>query len=210
VEVNGSTVIGPVTDSAFTSGEAGVWSYAPTSVGSHRFDNPSTSLRTGFSVTVPSALLRTWLGGGFHSRPKGLALIRGRSLSQLIAPPANTTWRVYYYANGQPIAMRELPPGNAAGTLYFLHSDHLGSTSAVTNLSGSVVARQWYDPYGAVRASTGTLPTKRTFTGQLADETGLYFYNARYYSPLIGRFASADPLPPVPGGCPPTGGTGGS
>jgi hypothetical protein len=27
VEVNGSTVIGPVTDSAFTSGDAGVWSY---------------------------------------------------------------------------------------------------------------------------------------------------------------------------------------
>jgi hypothetical protein len=106
--------------------------------------------------------------------------------------------------------MRELPPGNAAGTLYFLHSDHLGSTSAVTNLSGSVVARQWYDPYGAVRASTGTLPTKRTYTGQIADDTGLMFYNARYYAPLMGRFASADPLPPVPGGCPPTGGTGGA
>jgi hypothetical protein len=56
VEVNGSTVIGPVTDSAFTSGNAGVWSYAPGSAGSHRFDNPSTSLRTGFSITT--------LGGG--------------------------------------------------------------------------------------------------------------------------------------------------
>jgi len=59
-----------------------------------------------------------------------------------------------------------------------------------------VVARQWYDPYGTVRASTGTLPTKRTFTGQLADETGLYFYNARYYAPLIGRFISADSIVP--------------
>jgi RHS repeat-associated protein len=62
-----------------------------------------------------------------------------------------------------------------------------------------VVARQWYYPYGAVRASSGALPTKRTYTGQLADETGLYFYNARYYSGLLGRFISADTIVPEPG-----------
>jgi hypothetical protein len=39
VEVNGSTVIGPVTNTAFTSGDAGVWSYQPSSAGSHRSDN---------------------------------------------------------------------------------------------------------------------------------------------------------------------------
>ncbi|MDW8186391.1 MAG: RHS repeat-associated core domain-containing protein, partial [Anaerolineae bacterium] len=92
-----------------------------------------------------------------------------------------------------------LPPGNPTGTLYYLLSDHLGSISAVTNLSGSAIARQWYYPYGGVRASTGTLPTRRGYTGQLADETGLYFYNARYYSPLLGRFISADSIVPEPG-----------
>jgi RHS repeat-associated protein len=121
------------------------------------------------------------------------------------APPPNTTYRLYYYANGQPIAMRVLPPNDATGTLYYLHQDHLGSTSLVTcgnsacGTVGSVVARQWYDPHGAVRGSVGTLPTKRTYTGQLADETGLYFYNARYYAPLIGRFISADTIVPEPG-----------
>ncbi|BCX05926.1 MAG: hypothetical protein KatS3mg053_3864 [Candidatus Roseilinea sp.] len=62
-----------------------------------------------------------------------------------------------------------------------------------------MLARQWYHPYGSVRASSGALPTKRTFTGQIADETGLYFYNARYYAPALGRFISADPLVPEPG-----------
>jgi RHS repeat-associated protein len=62
-----------------------------------------------------------------------------------------------------------------------------------------VVARQWYYPYGSVRASTGTLPTKRTYTGQIADDTGLYFYNARYYASGLGRFASADSIVPGAG-----------
>jgi len=95
-----------------------------------------------------------------------------------------------------------LPPG----TLYYLHQDHLGSTSVVTCGSGScgtagaVIARQWYHPYGSVRASTGGLPTDITFTGQRADaSTGLYFYNARYYSGALGRFIQADTIVPGAG-----------
>ncbi|WP_169238276.1 hypothetical protein [Candidatus Roseilinea sp. NK_OTU-006] len=109
VEVNGSPVIGPVTDSAFATGHAGLWSYQPASAGSHRFDN--------FSVTV--------LGGGAHPKARGLA----RPVAQTgpSAPPANTTWRLYYHATGRPIALGVLPPGNSTGTLYFLHADHLGS-----------------------------------------------------------------------------------
>jgi RHS repeat-associated protein len=136
-------------------------------------------------------------GDGAHPKARGLA----RPVAQAgpSAPPAGQTWKLYYHANGKPIAMRVLPPGNSTGTLYFLHSDHLGSTSAVTDLSGSVIARQWYYPYGSVRASTGALPTDITFTAQRSDATGLYFYNARYYAPLSGRFISADTIVPEPG-----------
>jgi RHS repeat-associated protein len=63
---------------------------------------------------------------------------------------------------------------------------------------GGVVARQWYYPYGAVRTSDGTLPTKRTDTGQTADDTGLYFYNARYYSPYLNRWLQPDTIVPEP------------
>jgi RHS repeat-associated protein len=42
--------------------------------------------------------------------------------------------------------------------------------------------------------SQGDLGTDKLFTGQKLDSTGLYFYNARYYDPAIGRFISADTI----------------
>jgi RHS repeat-associated protein len=49
-----------------------------------------------------------------------------------------------------------------------------------------------YFPYGGLRNSTGSIPTDKRFTGQRLDSTGLYYYNARYYDPEIGRFISPD------------------
>jgi len=46
------------------------------------------------------------------------------------------------------------------------------------------------------RFSQGILGTDKKFTGQRLDGTGLYYYNARYYDPLIGRFISSDTAAP--------------
>jgi RHS repeat-associated protein len=96
----------------------------------------------------------------------------------------------YYYALGRPVAMRQ------GEVLSYLHGDHLGSTSVVSDESGQEVGRASYDPFGEVYTATGTLATDRRFTGQRLDETGLYYYGARYYDPVTGRFVQPDILIP--------------
>jgi RHS repeat-associated protein len=49
-----------------------------------------------------------------------------------------------------------------------------------------------YFSFGSTRATTGTLPTDKKFTGQRLDATDLYYYGARYYDATIGRFISPD------------------
>ena len=98
--------------------------------------------------------------------------------------------RKYYTMAGQVLAVRDSGLG-----LSYLYGDHLGSVSASTNASGSAVQRQYFDAWGK-RLAGSVSQTKRTFTGQYLDDTGLLFYNARYYDPSIGRFVSADSIVP--------------
>ena len=110
------------------------------------------------------------------------------------------TWKVYYYAGSQRIAMRVLT--SSSDTLYYLHADHLGSTSLTTDSNGNRVGELKYYPFGATRDEWGSTPIDRRYTGQVSEEStlgSLYFFNARYYSPAIGRFLSADTIVPEPG-----------
>ncbi len=120
------------------------------------------------------------------------------TVAPLAGPPPGRNWRFHYAAGGQPIAVRNV--SSAGNALAYLFSDHLGSTRVAADPNGTLVARQSYYPYGAVRTSSGSLPTERTFTGQVSDvdSTGLLFFNARYYDGALGRFVSADSIVPAP------------
>jgi len=98
----------------------------------------------------------------------------------------------YYYAAGQRMAVR------VGGTLYFLHGDHLGSATLTTDISGNRVGELRYTPYGVTRYEWGSIPTPRRYTGQPWEGVGLYDYGARYYSPGLGRWISADTMVPDP------------
>jgi RHS repeat-associated protein len=109
----------------------------------------------------------------------------------------------YYTLGGRRVAMRKVPadPPGQVGTLYYLFSDHLGSSSVSYRTSDGQTITQRYYPWGAIRPGPdNALPTDYTFTGQKLDEsTGLMYYGARYYDPALGRFISADPIVPEPG-----------
>ncbi len=81
---------------------------------------------------------------------------------------------------------------------YYYHSDHLGSSSVITDASGQQVSHYEYTPYGTTATIEGTDTAKHKFTGKELDSTGLYFYGARYYDPEIGRFISADTIVQAP------------
>jgi RHS repeat-associated protein len=100
--------------------------------------------------------------------------------------------RTSYSFNGQVIAQRDSTSGSP---MIYLHSDHLGSVGVSTNSAGAVVGQQAYDPWGAVRGG-GVSATQRNYTGQYLDGTGLLFYNARYYDPVLARFVSPDTVVP--------------
>ena len=81
--------------------------------------------------------------------------------------------------------------------IFFYHPDHLGSTSLVTDNSGNVVQSVAYIPYGEVfvEERNGTWNTPYLFNGkELDEETGLYYYGARYLNPTNGMWLSTDPL----------------
>ena len=113
------------------------------------------------------------------------------------APLATAHKVKYYFFNGQRVAMER------NGVFTYLHGDHLGSTIAETGVVGSdngkIVNKREYNPYGSRRSGDTQLNTDRTYTGQQSDETGLMYYNARYYDPQIGHFISPDTIVPDPG-----------
>ncbi len=80
--------------------------------------------------------------------------------------------------------------------VYFYHGDHLGGSNLITDDLGAVYQDLEYFPYGETwveDGGSGQMPMYR-FTGKELDpETGLYYYGARYYDPVLSRWISADP-----------------
>ena len=99
----------------------------------------------------------------------------------------------YIFAGPKRIASVE-----STGDTYYYHSDHLGSSNLITSQSGAQKGLTEFMPYGAVSKYSGTYSPKFKFTGKELDNTGFYFYGARYYDPQIARFITADTIIQAP------------
>jgi RHS repeat-associated protein len=116
------------------------------------------------------------------------------------------TQATYVYGN----YVDEVLTMDRGGQTYYYHQNALWSVEAITDNTATSVERYSYDAYGFVTTTNGTgmpIPPNAwgaphsaignpwTFTGrQLDEEGGLYFYRARYYDPVKGRFIQRDPL----------------
>jgi RHS repeat-associated protein len=101
-------------------------------------------------------------------------------------------------------------PGNQAEAFrYFYHPDHLGSTSYITDASGEVYQHLEYFAFGETfveehsntnrtpylyNGKVGAQRKSRLLAGELDEETGLYYYGARYYDARTSVWLSVDPL----------------
>ncbi len=78
-------------------------------------------------------------------------------------------------------------------TRTWVHTDHLGSIQAATDIQGAEVHRKQYRPYGEILATVGPLAFEpRGYTGQRHDASDLLYLHARYYDPALARFISPD------------------
>ena len=87
-----------------------------------------------------------------------------------------------------------------SGKKFYYHNDHLGSALALTDEYGNKVVERDFTPFGE-RINTDVYDDEPRdldedesgFTGKDWDEdVGLYYYNARWYDPEVGRFISED------------------
>jgi RHS repeat-associated protein len=84
------------------------------------------------------------------------------------------------------------------GTLSFLLGDHLGSSSLTTDANGLNTVTALYKAFGETRYTDGILGTDYKFTGQREEASlGIYFFNARWMDPSLGRFTSPDTIVPT-------------
>ena len=90
-----------------------------------------------------------------------------------------------------------VPADTTHEDIFFYHTDHLGSTSYITDAKANVAQFDAYLPYGELlvdeHSSTEEMPYK--FNGkELDEETGLYYYGARYMNPKTSLWYGVDQL----------------
>ena len=108
--------------------------------------------------------------------------------------------QLHYIAGGDDLAAI-YALNNGVDTMYYMHTDHLGSFDVITNQSGAAIKNYSFDAWGRIRNPTNwtynNIPSyslfSRGYTGhEHLDNFSLINMNGRVYDPLIGRFLSPD------------------
>ena len=158
--------------------------------------------------------------------PTTIATYRYDAIGRRIEKNVGGTITRYYYAGQQIVEERDGADSTQAfytygdyidepltmdrgGARYYYQANRLYSTYLLTDTTGAIAERYTYTPYGVATTFTSTYTTPQStsrlgnpylFTGRELDgETLLYYYRARTYDPVQGRFKQLDPMGLVTG-----------
>ena len=131
------------------------------------------SVLIGTATTAPFSF--TW-----SSVPNGSYFIRAKATDN-VGATASATIKVIV-GNGE--------------TITYLHNDFAGSPLAATDTAGNIVWKENYRPFGErLNNQAESADNRQWFHGKAVDaDTGLQYFGARYYDPVLGRFMGVDPV----------------
>src|SRR6266702_848666 len=179
----------------------------------------SRSRRTRPATTSPTRTTRPGPTASGRTRPTTLACAptpttrtatrpAGRTTptgQEEPSPGANGTKHVYAGTTriASKLVLQGTPNSNPNGAtpfekdIFFYHPDHIGSTNYVTDLNGKLFEHIEYFPFGEswVEENTNQQRTPYLFSAkELDEETGLYYFGARYYDPRTSVWQTPDPI----------------
>ena len=134
---------------------------------------------------------------GNHDVPQGWIQTPHPNTTPGTNPGAPISWNDPSNPDDPQAGYGYIPNDTTKEETFFYHSDHLGSTSYITDDKANITQYDAYLPYGELlvdeHSSSEELPYK--FNGkQFDDETGLYYYGARYMNPMASIWYGVDPL----------------
>ena len=133
---------------------------------------------------------------GDHTVPEGWVQTTKHNDTPNTEPGAPISWNDPTNPDDPQAGYGYIPNNTTKEETFFYHSDHLGSTSYITDDKANITQYDAYLPYGELlvdeHSSSEDLPYK--FNGKQFDEdTGLYYYGARYMNPVTSLWYGVDP-----------------
>ena len=134
---------------------------------------------------------------GNHDVPQGWIQTPRHNTTPNTNPGPPVSWNDPSNPDDPQAGYGYIPNDTTREETFFYHSDHLGSTSYITDDHTNITQYDAYLPYGELlvdeHSSSEDMPYK--FNGkELDEETGLYYYGARYMDPKISMWLGVDPL----------------
>jgi RHS repeat-associated protein len=132
------------------------------------------SVLIGTATTAPFSF--TW-----NSVPNGRYFIRAKATDNVGATTTSASIKVIV-GDGE--------------TITYIHNDFAGSPLAATDAAGNIIWKENYRPFGERLTNQAESTDNRLgFHGKAVDtDTGLQYFGARYYDPVLGRFMGVDPV----------------